>query len=40
MGSSEYRDEKLVETVTEIAQGVPGVKAIDINVVSLVPFGD
>jgi cytidylate kinase len=40
MGSSEYRDEKLVETVTEIAQGVPGVKGIDINVVSLVPFGD
>ena len=40
MSSSEYRDEKLVETVTEITHRVPGVKSIDVNVVSLVPFGD
>jgi cytidylate kinase len=40
VSSSEYRDEKLVETLTELTQAVPRVKAIDINVVSLVPFGD
>ncbi len=40
VSSSEYRDEKLVENITETVKGVPGVKGIDINVVSLVPFGD
>lgn len=40
ISSSEYRDEKLVEGLTEIIKEVPGVKGVDINVVSLVPFGD
>ncbi|MGO9952767.1 MAG: AAA family ATPase [Dissulfurispiraceae bacterium] len=40
VSSSEYRDETLSEKIAETAQSVPGVKGIEINEVSMVPFGD
>ena len=40
ISSSEYREEKLIEKITETTQGVTEVKSIDIDVVSHMSFGD
>ena len=40
IGSSEYRDEKLIDSVTQIVESVAGVRRVAIDLKSHVMFGD